>query len=1008
MNRLFSGGGADPQGDRGGDEGTGVKNALAVPGTEARSALREVKALLLTLALATGLLAPSPAGAVTEQDILFYAPYDGQLDAAQAAGDRTATAKGEFRFVEGKHGQGLLCGAEGTSLEYRTAGNISPIEGSLAVWVKPVGWSGEDSLFHIWFDTWGAGGRLLCYIYYAEHRNKLYVLGPEKQLSCANADASDWKDGEWHHLVGTWRQGEICLYRDGVLAEAVTDNVVLPSGFGDTFRVGTNAGWSFITGKADMVLDEFTIYRRCLLPDEAAGLYRGERFPTPDPLRIELAPYLQAGELGVRIDARGARAEGLEATVKITPPPTPSPKGAAVTAQIKAEDEVSVPLEGLGAGKYQVEVRLSADGKLLATRTGSFVIPERPPWWKNDIGREHEVLKPWTELDYEPSAVRCWGRRYAWRDTLLPSSIVSAREELLAAPMRLDWAVRDRLDPPQPTGFQYDATDPDRAVIATGATGGGLRLTAHTMLEYDGMARVQVELTPPADLPAPVLERLALRVPLRRAIATFYGMHSCPLSGRARAGAIPEEPVTSGFVPFVWLGDEERGLDWFCEGPENWRLSKPDQAIRIVSTPESRELQVTFIDKPTTIAQPLRFEFGLQATPVKPLPADWRTRRMAHWPEVLPGNILVAFWSSWSREPGYPIPKDPEAINRFCDEWHGKCVPYLTPYIDGTSTGTLSPEFQAYGKEWEVEPIETAAEQTPPRPMQTVCPNSGWADFLVWGVSKLMDDTKLDGLYFDITRPPPCRNAHHGCGYRDENGVWQPKYAIFAMREMFKRLYSVFQHKGRPLLLINHMSGAMTPPTLSFCDAYLDGEQFSATVKDDYLETVGLDEFRAEFMGRNYGLVPQFLPSFGRMDFNRLRDTDTRQTESVLALTLLHDTNIWAAWVNVPLVYKVWAAQDALPCRDAQFVGYWDNGELVASAPESIKVSAWRNGGRTLLCLVNMKKETQQAEVTLKLAGEYAASDPVWQRPVTFAQEKLSCEVEGHSFRLVRLDLVGK
>ena len=963
-----------------------------------------------TLALGM-LLLPVGAHALTEQDVLFYAPYDGQLNAARAAGDPAARVTGELQFVEGKQGQALLCGADGTALEYQTARNLNPAEGSVSLWVKPVGWSGSDSLFHIWFDSWGPGGRLLLYIYYAEHRNKLYVLGPEKQLSCANSDAGDWKDGEWHHLVGTWRKGEICLYRDGVLAECVTDNVVLPSGLAETFRVGTNAGWSYITGKADMVLDGFTIYRRCLLPDEVAGLHRGERFPAPDPLRIALAPYLQAEELGVTIDARGA----LMASSLPFPLPPGERLGVGVsidrqppieTTLASPETEVTAPLRDPTAGEHRVEVSLIAQGKAVASRAGSFTVPERPVWWKNDLGKEHEVLKPWTELGFEPSAVRCWGRTYAWRETLLPASIVSAHEELLAQPIRLDWTVRDRPDPAGPASFQYDATDPDRALIATGADGGGLRAFAHTLLEYDGMARVQVELAP-ADLPAPTLEHLVLTVPLRREVARLYGMHSCPLSGRARAGALTDEPVTSGFVPFVWIGDEDRGLDWFCEGPENWRLARPEEAIRIVTAGGARELQVTFVDRPTTIDQPLRFEFGLQATPLKPLPEDWRTRRLAHWPEVLPGNILVAFWSSWSKEPGYPIPKDPEAINRFCDEWHAKGLPYITPYIDGTCVGSLSPEFQAYGKEWEVLPLATAAEQDPPRPMQFVCPNSAWADFLVWGVDRLMDDTKLDGLYFDITRPPPCRNFHHGCGYRDEDGVWQPKYAIFATREMFKRLYSVFQRKGRPLLLVNHMSGALTPPTLAFCDLYLEGEQFSALVKDDYLDTVSLDEFRAQFMGRNYGLVPQFLPSFGRMDFNRLRDSDTRQTESVLALTLLHDTNIWAGYVHVDLVYKVWAAQDALPCRDAEFIGYWNNDELVAAAPETTKVSAWRAGSRYLLCLVNMARETQQAEVKLNLGGDCAVSDPVWQRPVSFEQGTLTCEVGGHSFRLLRLDPKG-
>ena len=48
--------------------------------------------------------------------------------------------------------------------------------------------------------------------------------------------------------------------------------------------------------------------------------------------------------------------------------------------------------------------------------------------------------------------------------------------------------------------------------------------------------------------------------------------------------------------------------------------------------------------------------------------------------------------------------------------------------------------------------------------------------------------------------------------------------------------------------------------------------------------------------------------------------------------------------------------------------------------------------------------EEVAAEIEMRLTGHHAASDPVWDRPVTFENGVLACAIEPHSFRLIRLD----
>jgi len=49
----------------------------------------------------------------------------------------------------------------------------------------------------------------------------------------------------------------------------------------------------------------------------------------------------------------------------------------------------------------------------------------------------------------------------------------------------------------------------------------------------------------------------------------------------ANSGFLPADGWAYAFKPFVWLGDEDRGLAWFCESDENWSPADPQRALTI-------------------------------------------------------------------------------------------------------------------------------------------------------------------------------------------------------------------------------------------------------------------------------------------------------------------------------------------------------------------------------------------------------------------------------------------
>ena len=114
-----------------------------------------------SLAWAVG-LSVALVGAASSQDgavpagRTFYAPFDGSLEAAEAGGEKLGRPEGKPAFAPGHKGQGLvvgdLDGAAGAL--YQTERNFSVERGTVALWVQPLNWRGDDDLHHLFFQAW--------------------------------------------------------------------------------------------------------------------------------------------------------------------------------------------------------------------------------------------------------------------------------------------------------------------------------------------------------------------------------------------------------------------------------------------------------------------------------------------------------------------------------------------------------------------------------------------------------------------------------------------------------------------------------------------------------------------------------------------------------------------------------------------------------------------------------------------------------------------------------------
>ena len=185
-----------------------------------------------------------------------------------------------------------------------------------------------------------------------------------------------------------------------------------------------------------------------------------------------------------------------------------------------------------------------------------------------------EPPKPFTPVEATPGEFRCLGRVTALGDLHLPVQITAAKQPLLAAPIRL-------FSDPDISAVAKGAktvvtTTTDSASWQSSSESADLTINSKMTADCDGFCWYEIRLTPKRPL---TLRSLGLEI--TRTAKTARYLHSANFSWSNVSQGLPEfgGKWTSPFVPYVWLGDEERGLAWCAESDEGWQLSEPAKAL---------------------------------------------------------------------------------------------------------------------------------------------------------------------------------------------------------------------------------------------------------------------------------------------------------------------------------------------------------------------------------------------------------------------------------------------
>ena len=632
-------------------------------------------------------------------------------------------------------------------------------------------------------------------------------------------------------------------------------------------------------------------------------------------------------------------------------------------------------------GKYSANITLVSNGKTISESSNEISIEPMPEWYGNKLGYSDTPPPPWTPLKMAQNSLYVWNREYKYGSALFPDQIISAKEKLLAAPIELQLADKYGRITLTPAKLVSSESDACTAHFVRTATAKGIKVTLDTTAEFDGMLWNKLTIEG-ADRN---LTEAKLVVKMPKAQSTLMMPHDYSLlhTGYTHNWSDAMRPI--------WIGNEERGLDFAAEAPFK-NGNKHELSIEI--GPSETTFTVDLIGGEKSLATPLVREFSLMATPIKAPRADHRTWVPATHPKAsleagTPGTMIVQLpFRRWGWPPMYETcyPVFNTKLERPVNYKIGDTPARGLLYTQTEMLWSDSPEFKRFGPEWSSEIRITPS--TAPESMNRqnpVCQSvPSYQDFMVYMFHRIHQQTNNLGFYFDVAQPKLCFSREHGCAsIRD--GALQPTTNIRGTRQLMKRIYTMMKAEDPNTIILHHISGQITLPSHSFSDILYDGENFISQLKDNcgYPKTLTLPVYRAEYMGRNLGPVSMLLPEFRINDNakakrfveakplpNEKDEFERLQTETryILGITLLHDSNI-----NSGFIYDSCSQRDYyLALRELDFarlpydfIPYWKQTITEKHGEDDLVISFYTCKERTFAVIMNMKPETRDVQLTL-------------------------------------------
>ncbi|MCM8785246.1 MAG: DUF6067 family protein [Candidatus Omnitrophica bacterium] len=570
----------------------------------------------------------------------------------------------------------------------------------------------------------------------------------------------------------------------------------------------------------------------------------------------------------------------------------------------------------LKEGEYICLLGLYNGKKKVSERKEEFV-REKWPWEKNNIGKEDMVIPPYEPIEVKENVLKVWNREYIIGKTGLPEKINVGGKNILGRPITILMRSEGKEYTLEGKGIELNYISPTKINLKGKSNIGSILIETDANFEYDGWYLVNLKIKPENKIKIDSFDML-WEVPSADTLVMQRG--DCIENGYF--GKFPEgegivfesknlnpaSKLLGTWVPAVFIGTGDYGLWYIGESDEGWVLDDNVSAITAERKNGIPYIRFRLFNKPYNLEKEREIKFALIATPVKPLPKNWRKIAWGY-PEPWYVHDTRGYRYYGASVDGFELYSE-EDYKNLRDVWLGlKKVPershgvrtfllYQKPFVvyGSTEMTGVSKEFKTFSGEWLGITNYKPRPQYEFRNMQSdggiiwetdeqldstgVNFTESYIDYYLWYHKNLVEKCFINGTWWDNSSTifggigEPESWLILGKGYLREDGKIQGKSNLFTFRELTKRLNIMGWQVGRPPLYLSNMH-----PIYSFTQIGWHIENSFYSPSDDLIETLGsVDVFRA-LIKTKQGIISQLNSNPRSLKAIRI----------VLGLCLLHD-----------------------------------------------------------------------------------------------------------------------
>ena len=384
-----------------------------------------------------------------------------------------------------------------------------------------------------------------------------------------------------------------------------------------------------------------------------------------------------------------------------------------------------------------------------------------------------KVQKPWTPLVQKGSRIDALIKSYEFNDAFLLSKVTANGNNILGAPMRLE--VNGKSDcKTKPAVFDNHG---DFCFITQEADYGGVKVTTRSRMDYDGLVKVTMTITPPEG--GCDLSSLKLVMPFDNATAQYVNGNGQPGGESGQSGVLTEKQWNENLFGnyAFWIGNTYAGFSFVVKNTKGWHCWNATKSLELKPEGNLRTAYINIVDIPFKLDKPRTIEFGIMASPCRP--ESIKVNRMLH-------TDWVMWWLHAGKyfdyiDPNYTKPR-PAGKSAF-------------PY-NSIGTSAHCPHWNYYQQDWNCRGLGSFVEDHPVKNQAARdrahwvfgCLNSqSFMDFKLEQILNAINNEKMDihNLYFDLVAIHSCSSEHHGCVWKDdfgrkwESNDWECRRAFF-------------------------------------------------------------------------------------------------------------------------------------------------------------------------------------------------------------------------------------